>query len=461
MMRCPLCVKSTTLVMLVASSCFPPALEQADGVAETQGSPETLEPLADTGDGTDVPRLTLLVSRLDHSSLDILFLVDNSFSMLDEQRALADALPDFFDRLGAFGLPSIHVGVISPDLGGFDGAIPICQGHGDGGALQVTPRIEGCQPPSPEPWIRDTRSGNIRLTNYQGTLAESFACIGQLGTQGCGFEQHLAAIERATSPDHVGNAGFLRSDAKLAVIILADEDDCSASDRRLFEWQDDPELGPPGSFRCSEFGLRCDGRSLEQRPGVFEECVVWTESPYLEEPRLYAQTLLDRKGEGSVFVAAIVAPGSGVEVVPDPMTGGYRIADVCGALNSDAIPGIRFQAFLDHFPGSSRRYSICGADFKDEFAQLGQDLAALGGGPTCLAPYAGEPASCRVFDVVDLGGVGEVRNEIKRCTGANTPCFELKASRDTCPATDHNLLLTVDRPRTPVPGTVLVVECDP
>src|SRR5262245_681481 len=55
--------------------------------------------------------------------LDLLFVIDNSNSMMEEQAALASALPRFVDALSgaAGGLPNLHVGVISADVGiGFE-----------------------------------------------------------------------------------------------------------------------------------------------------------------------------------------------------------------------------------------------------------------------------------------------------------------------------------------------------
>lgn len=440
--------------------CFPPALER--DTSHTDTAEDTTVDVE-----TDIVTLPKLVfaSRLDRTKLDILLVVDNSFSMKDEQAALAKALSPFFERLGvardgAVGpLPSLHVGVISPNLGAYEDEIPICLGAGDDGALQSSPRADGCKAPTLEPWVKDVVSGELRVTNYDGSIAEAVGCIAQLGVDGCGFEQHLAAIGRALAPDHVHNAGFLRDDAKLAIIIIADEDDCSVKERSIFSNQASNELGPFGSFRCSEFGLVCDGQRLPRQTGAYERCVVRTDSPYLELPKTYARMVRDRKG-GDVFIGAIVAPGAGLEVVTDPrIEGGFRVADVCGAADSEAIPGIRFQAFLDEFPGRARRFSICGANFREAMAALGQELAGLANGPLCLGGPIRDTDRCSVYDVTDFERASEKRVEIPRCDGTNTPCFDISTQPTICPATNHHLLLRVDRPRAPAAGAVLVVEC--
>ena len=43
--------------------------------------------------------------------------------------------------------------------------------------------------------------------------------LASVGASGCGFEQHLEAVHRALA-DNPANAGFLRDDANLAVILV-------------------------------------------------------------------------------------------------------------------------------------------------------------------------------------------------------------------------------------------------
>ncbi|RAL20402.1 hypothetical protein DL240_17645 [Lujinxingia litoralis] len=68
-------------------------------------------------------------------------------------------------------------------------------------------------------------------------LAADFGCMSLVGVRGYGFEQGLAAVTRALSPELTGgpegdpaefpNAGFLRPDARTGVIFISDENDCS------------------------------------------------------------------------------------------------------------------------------------------------------------------------------------------------------------------------------------------
>ena len=51
--------------------------------------------------------------------LDLLFVIDNSISMKQEQDSLSANFPDFIDILEGIegGLPSLHLGVVSSDMG--------------------------------------------------------------------------------------------------------------------------------------------------------------------------------------------------------------------------------------------------------------------------------------------------------------------------------------------------------
>jgi hypothetical protein len=60
----------------------------------------------------------------------------------------------------------------------------------------------------------------------------NFRCMATVGTAGDSRERGLEAVTRALSPGLLEgvNAGFLREDAHLVVVILGDEDDCSGID---------------------------------------------------------------------------------------------------------------------------------------------------------------------------------------------------------------------------------------
>jgi hypothetical protein len=216
---------------------------------------------------------------------DILFMVDDSSSMLTVQQHLADKFPTFIQALETLpsGLPDVHIGVVTSTLGAgaATGSLPqeadSCN-HSDGGRLVAAPR-------APEA-IADPRcatatlnvgqnfisaSSNNTIKNFNGAIEDVFACIARVDAVGCGFEHQLQSTRYALGDPMAGitppaeNAGFLRDDAYLAIIWITNEDDCSAPAKSdLFNPNaaatdsDGQPLGPFASFRCTRYGVLCN-----------------------------------------------------------------------------------------------------------------------------------------------------------------------------------------------------------
>jgi hypothetical protein len=93
------------------------------------------------------------------------------------------------------------------------------------------------------------------------------ACLANLGTQGCGFEQQLDAMLKAVTPAESattfvngtrGNAdglneNFVRDDSLLVVVMLTDEDDCSAQNPDIFNRDSSAFTVPDPNLRCSRY----------------------------------------------------------------------------------------------------------------------------------------------------------------------------------------------------------------
>src|SRR5690606_4604089 len=103
-------------------------------------------------------------------AVDILFVVDNSGSMAGEQASLAANFPAFVGVLQTIvgGLPDVHIGIVSSNLGGAGQAsVPGCSGDGDGGKLLVKAGCAGLA----GTFIQDVSDGQGgRLRNYSGDL---------------------------------------------------------------------------------------------------------------------------------------------------------------------------------------------------------------------------------------------------------------------------------------------------
>ena len=80
--------------------------------------------------------------------IDILFVIDNSGSMLQEQTSLTSQFPRFINVLETIegGLPNVHLAVVSSDVGIGGYTQGNCNGTGDDGRFQNSAR-SACVPP--------------------------------------------------------------------------------------------------------------------------------------------------------------------------------------------------------------------------------------------------------------------------------------------------------------------------
>lgn len=191
------------------------------------GRTPELEPLLPIGSQPPIGLLPVF-TQIVNNDIDIVFMIDNSGSMKEEQENLRRNFPAFTRVLKDLpqGLPNVHIGVVSSDMGTgqFDGVLG-CRLGGDAGRFQNTPRAGGCAGPR-DAYIKAV--GDDR--NFEGDIDQVFSCIASLGTNGCGFEHQLQSVRAALDPQLMPaeNEGFLREEAALAIILLTDEDDCSA-----------------------------------------------------------------------------------------------------------------------------------------------------------------------------------------------------------------------------------------
>ena len=155
--------------------------------------------------------------------MDLIFIVDDSGSMEQEQTNLASNFPMFASVLNSYtistgetldyraavtttgvtasGVQTINLPPFPPMM------VPWSQTGADGKFRQVSGM--------PRPWLERT----------DPNMATMFGQAANVGTNGPGIEMQLRATELAIQP--TTNPGFLRDDALLGVIILTDEDDCS------------------------------------------------------------------------------------------------------------------------------------------------------------------------------------------------------------------------------------------
>jgi hypothetical protein len=355
------------------------------------------------------------IQRELNRDVDILFVVDSSGGTDALQDKLIAGFATYTSVLKNLpgGLPNIHIGVISSDIGAgaFDVSdIPTCRHGGDQAIFQSRPRGTTCANGSLAAGAHFISNVN-GMPNYTGSLEDVFGCIAKLGSAGCGFEHPFGSLLRALGADGNGgspseNVGFLRENAYLSIVIMTDEDDCSAPiNSDLFDPTSrlvtDP-LGPLASYRCNEYGHVCGGKRPPRTPGGRVDLTGTCSSA--EDGRLLrvadvANALKSLKAVPSkVLVSIIGGPPAPyvVELVPPTLPEDPNrwpaIAHSCMAADgTDADPGIRLKQLVDAFDGNGVFEEICSDTFVPAFQRIAEQIGKVIG-PTCV------PVSIKIVD---------------------------------------------------------------
>jgi hypothetical protein len=388
-----------------------------------------------------------------HNQVDLLFVVDNSEGMAPKQQALIAAFPALLKSLRAApgGLPSLRLGVVSSNLGAGGSRLAECD-QSDRGLLE-SPR-EGCTA-APKGRFLISLDGGTR-NNFDGDPAAAFGCLADLGTGGCGFEQHLGAARRALDSDQpLENEGFLRPGAILGLVILADEDDCStraATD--LFE-PATSRYGPQGSFRCAEYGHLCNGAPPPRTGGELTGCRSAEGAGKLTPVAEYVSFFKGLKARPEQVTVAVVA-GPPAPYVVRLVEGQPQVAPSCTSSHGPGTPGVRLKEFADGFGSRGLFSSICDGDLSPPLARLGDGIVKqIGASCLAVAPVRlGAGADCRVSE--RPAGLGAEVSVPACAAGGPRPCFTV-GKQDQC---SSGFELKVDRGASPaLPGTVATALC--
>ncbi|ADO71134.1 choice-of-anchor D domain-containing protein [Stigmatella aurantiaca] len=166
------------------------------------------------------------------AKVDVLFVVDNSGSMMEEQQSLGSNFAAFLSSANAAGV-DYHIGVTTTGLEASPGGWSACTGGAEGGENGRLFPVDGSSPRI--------------ITPITPNAPAVFARNTQVGV--CHWsEQGLEAAYRAlsqpllhseddprTAPPADGNGGFLREEARLALIFLTDEEDFSTQSVSFYE----------------------------------------------------------------------------------------------------------------------------------------------------------------------------------------------------------------------------------
>ncbi|MFO7561219.1 MAG: hypothetical protein R6X02_01145 [Enhygromyxa sp.] len=285
-------LKLGSTITLLASAI---ALTSMTGCLDHPLKPVELEKGSEVED-----QLQLTVNK----DVDILFVIDNSGSMGEEQANLGANFPTFIGVLEAEDVEANYrIGITTTDNG--NPWCPAAQTTPEAGKLvlsscktrlgdflfgndvdvqdlacndicnleaadlEILPTItDSDKNPAPRPWLENIEG---KKNIPAGTpMADAFACFGPQGVNGCGFEQPLEgmylALTRAQTNSEA-SYGFLRASAILAIVFVTDEADCShnkmyseifSADGNKVFWSD-PTAAYPTSAVCWYAGVDCEG----------------------------------------------------------------------------------------------------------------------------------------------------------------------------------------------------------
>jgi hypothetical protein len=388
-----------------------------------------------------------------------------------KQTALANSFAKMIDVLNSLpgGLPDVHIGVVDSNMGAGNGAMGGNCGSGlgdmgllwgndsnnpiasvaDNGNYYADPNApkliaSGCGLNPGQRWIEDIqapapypgRNRNYDSANLQ--LQDVFSCLAKaVGVRGCGQEHHLQATRVALIPQGFNpeNFGFVRPDAYLAIVLITDEDDCSATNINemnddMFNLMTKRDPNDTTSLRCAARGHLCGGQPIPNYdPAIgytgatpfthaFSDCSAKVmpdpnNPDYVYMPlidvREIIQNVKDVKGANwaqKVLVSGIIGwpPDPNDTSLPstvktydqyridkDPTSlppGQQKLWDympICQDPNQQsadgniykAYGGLRLKKFIDAFGANGQVFSICNSDFTNPMQQIGSALARV------------------------------------------------------------------------------------
>lgn len=182
--------------------------------------------------------------------LDVLVVAQSTAANALDGGYVRSLATEFLELAASFDL---QVGVITTDLGAGPYTVPTCTNDGgDNGTLQLE-QFSDC----------GGGSGNTISISPDldlDSLILDLRCRTRTGT--CAIEQPLESMLQAVTPTtsairfygglgqaDIANAGFIREGSILSIVLMSTRNDCSVSDRSLFD--------PASTTYTADLGLRC------------------------------------------------------------------------------------------------------------------------------------------------------------------------------------------------------------
>jgi hypothetical protein len=336
-----------------------------------------------------------------------------------------------------------------------------------------------------------------------------------VGSSGCGFGQPLAALDHALGSDNFQpgstgalvpnppstNTGFLRPEAYLAIILIADKDDCSAPpNTQLYslnvggsnQQNIGNALGPIANYRCNEYGHLCkdpysadptdfiepplnppadqQGTAAEPTLALTDCESNDTQSPLTTPVQTFVDDIkmLKSDPDNQIVVAAITAPATPYTVAWMPEQNGQntqagelwpQVLQSCGAKGDPSVnpdpttqnttdgssgsPAVRIAQFVNAFPNSVLT-SVCDSSYQPAIQTIANKVGAMAGLPCLTGQIQVTPQGlpdCTVIGHLVDASQNRMDVTYQNCaTSKNAaPCWSLE-SEATCTGQGLNLV---------------------
>lgn len=212
---------------------------------------------------------------------DILFVVDNSGSMADEQANLAANFSAFINEI-AGPQNDYRIAVVTTDTSAGNEADGRRQDNfetepGTGVPALTSPNLQGCVATDiPTSCFRGPNANTRVIDSKQLDAAAQISTFQdnvQVGSCGSGDEEGLEAMIRALDKSGNGecNEGFLRDEANLVIVLVSDEDD--GSDDNVAQYLEDlKRYKGVEKTRVAVIVGAADGEASNCAIGIGSEC---------------------------------------------------------------------------------------------------------------------------------------------------------------------------------------------
>jgi hypothetical protein len=363
--------------------------------------------------------------------VDVLVVVDNSRSMLEEQALLAGQFPELIrsllnpavdpdtGKLVHVPVKDLHIGVISTDMGTGGFNVETCADpvDGDDGILlhEPSPIMTGCDAAYPNYLSYESEEPDVALVEK---MATDFGCIAVLGSDGCGFEQQLEASLKALTTHASGaNAGFLRPDSILLVLFVTDEEDCSVEPGH-------EEIFDTTRSDLGHLNLRCFHHPYMVRP---IDRYIEGFRALRSDPQKFVLGVIAGvppvemcQGFGNDLGGCLDLPDMIEKVDPVSMT---KLLPSCRLGEGEAFPARRFVQLAQNFDENAYVHSICTDDFGPAISALTKRLHGIFEGLISARELETEKDEADECRCLASCSIIEELTDARACP-AGRPCFE-------------------------------------